>query len=911
MAKEGILISYMKKVYQNINNVKINPIKIYSVEYIDENNCNQIYILQPGDNFCITTIITRNKLNTYLFLDKNGFLYRVQYVTYYCTNCNNKERARIDYFFKTYYPNKLFCHKCFLEKSYDERRKTIKIIKDLPDTDLLKQIKQVFINDKWIEVDNIKKLSWKLVQGLGNKPGEKIVYDNQIVTKIRFTCTECNSLEELSLKKRENSIYQRKDAFYCKVCAYKRWGYFDKKPDEEGEQVTNVKIIAVKTKDNTWHEVSNENIRIKIFELKEGITCKYLIYNGLICTDIKYECKGCRKSYKTPCYVFFMNNFSGFCRYCAPRREETLQKITEANRKHAKDKTIREKIKKTKELKKKNNPEAEKETRKQMSKRMKKLYKDNPEKRYEAAIKTVRFNYNNTSKEIPFNIYKMYHLKKDFLNEDEKRFITIYTEEDAINHIERLGYISDEEIEQKLNIHTSKIKLPQVIKNISSKSFNEQIDEKVEKINNGKIEVQNKPIIIQFKAKLAVFLVNSERIETNLIYGSKYIQFESELLDDGYEYFVSFYENRNKIVIIYNNNYYFPSEFICYCEDCHKKLIESNNNRFITKYILNNKHMYCHECSSKHSNEWKVNGIHFKAPDFIIAVETEDNIWYDILSDDLETFTTGKRKYLKYKGKFTKRIKVRCENCGKEIITEWFLIKNVEHYFCTNCSALNNANNHVKQQSDLFNYLINIKTHHLNEYNLFMQAINYIRINRNNLLLKQSSPQMKVAEYLYSLHLLIIEEYPFIDFKILKNNNIRGMNIKGYNLFDAALVKDKIIIETLGDKWHESFIKYLYAVNYDFYHIQDELQIDTNLIPILDNNKSEKSNYCKNEIERDSTLRKFGWRIIYVTESQVKSNEYKIILNQKLTEYGIIKNNLPTKEFIRNNIHLIIDFKKA
>ena len=844
------LLKSMKAVFQENDSVKINPIRIESVQYIDENDAIQEYTLQPEDNYCIVNIQFRGKKIPYLFLDRNGFLYPVKFVTFYCEFCNHLERNRIDYFFNKKYPDNLICGECAHRKSIEERRNTLNIIEDLPDTEALSQIKEIKVDNKWITVNS--KLEWKIIQGCGNGPGLKLLYNGSIViTEFKYVCKKCGKLKK-------TSVIAVKDIFYCQRCGIATNWYYDTNPEDNGEDISNLTIFAVKTKkDEIWHEVINEDIQIKTLELRKGQPNKYIIYKGLICDEVKYRCKNCGKELSSPAYLYLKNKNFHLCHSCAMRTE------------------------------------------------------GNPEKQYNTAIKTVKSVYDKTSKSLPFEFFKMYHLSNKFLTNDERLFISLYTEE-AIFHLERFGTLTKEVVNQELEEKRKlKEKLLEKRKQETLKeSLIKTINERRKEIDSKKVEIKNMPRIIKFRAVTYIFSFNGTQLNTSLVKNKNLVIFESEILLEGYDYFVSIYRGNKKLIIIYNNLYYIVNKVICLCKDCEKSM-SLRASDFLNKYLLDNKFIdiYCHACSLQHSENWKINGKRFPAPKFIVAVEDNQNQWHNVIFEDLETFATKTRKYLKYEGYFVKRIKVRCENCKKDIITEWYSLSNIKHFYCSDCSALNNVNNHVKEQSALFEYLINIHTCTLDEYNFFMKVINYIRINRNHLLLKQSSPQMKVAEYLYHLHLMVVEEFPFIDFRVLRKNKIRGMNIKGYNLFDAALIKEKIIIETLGDRWHEAFIKYLNAVNYDFYHVQDTLRIDNNLISVLDANKNEKSTYCKNEIQRDSKIRKFGWRIIYITESQVKSNEYKIIIQQKLTEYGVINGNFPTREFIRNNIHLMVDWK--
>ena len=167
----------------------------------------------------------------------------------------------------------------------------IKEVIDLPDTEALKQIVEVLVKDEQVDVKDSDKLSWKKICYSGNRIGIRLSFNDNFVKEIRFICAECGEVKQITVR-------EIKDTFYCLKCATKRYWYYDKAPEDEEEKITDYKIMKVRVvKDNKWYDVTNKDIKVKIFELKKGYPCKHLIYNGLICDEIEFLCKECGKIY--------------------------------------------------------------------------------------------------------------------------------------------------------------------------------------------------------------------------------------------------------------------------------------------------------------------------------------------------------------------------------------------------------------------------------------------------------------------------------------------------------------------------------------------------------------------------------------------------------------------------------------
>ena len=200
----------------------------------------------------------------------------------------------------------------------------IKEIIDLPDTESLKQIVEVLVNGEWVDVKDDDKLSWKELHYNGNKTGIRLSFNDNLVKEIRFICAECGEVKQITVR-------EIKDTFYCPKCATRRYWYFDKAPEDEGEEITDYIVTKVHTiKDNQWHDVTNKDIKVKTFELKKGYLCQHLIYNGLICDEIEFLCKNCNKICHTTWGKVTRKGFSALCQYCATTSEENKKKVAEA-----------------------------------------------------------------------------------------------------------------------------------------------------------------------------------------------------------------------------------------------------------------------------------------------------------------------------------------------------------------------------------------------------------------------------------------------------------------------------------------------------------------------------------------------------------------------------------------------------
>ena len=57
---------------------------------------------------------------------------------------------------------------------------------DLPDTESLKQIREVLIDNKWIEVKDTDELCWKKIEHGRNKVGIKLSFNDKIYLMDNF-----------------------------------------------------------------------------------------------------------------------------------------------------------------------------------------------------------------------------------------------------------------------------------------------------------------------------------------------------------------------------------------------------------------------------------------------------------------------------------------------------------------------------------------------------------------------------------------------------------------------------------------------------------------------------------------------------------------------------------------------------
>lgn len=128
--------------------------------------------------------------------------------------------------------------------------------------------------------------------------------------------------------------------------------YYDLKPDDMGEDTSNLSIIGVRTKiDGQWYEVNQGDYQIKKFALPNSCTCYYLIYNGLICDRLKFRCVKCKKEKDVDWRYFLNKKHINYCVKCVPsiqavrdsiaktvkssiNKEEISQKTKEAMKNH-------------------------------------------------------------------------------------------------------------------------------------------------------------------------------------------------------------------------------------------------------------------------------------------------------------------------------------------------------------------------------------------------------------------------------------------------------------------------------------------------------------------------------------------------------------------------------------------------
>lgn len=325
--RKTYFLKIIRKVQENFNYIEINPVKIKSIEYTDENRTKQKYSLTPEDNYCIIKLKLKlnDKGKLYLFLDKNGYLYPAEYVTYYCKACNKIDRKRVDHFLENY-PNKVFCKSCNMNIYWNHYVPGITQFIDLPRTKSLLQIKEVLINDKWMIINNVNELSWKIVKTKEKKSTPKLFYQDTIVDSIKCICAECGT--EL-----QYSFIKMKKLFHCTICLNKQKASFDLLPDNKGEDMSDSSIIEVRIKkDKTWYKVTKEEIQIKTFEIRHNRPCRHLIYKGLICDKLKYKCKKCGKEEIVSWAKFKLEKFPYLCNHCILAVPEMKEKLRTSKR---------------------------------------------------------------------------------------------------------------------------------------------------------------------------------------------------------------------------------------------------------------------------------------------------------------------------------------------------------------------------------------------------------------------------------------------------------------------------------------------------------------------------------------------------------------------------------------------------
>ena len=306
-----------------------------------------------------------------------------------------------------------------------------KEIIDLPDTETLKQIVKVLVNGEWVDVKDDDKLSWKELHYSENKSGIRLSFNDEFVREIQFICAECGEVKQITVR-------EIKDTFYCPKCATRRYWYFDKAPEDEGEDTSNLPFVKVRTvKDKKWYKVTPDEFQIKTFELKKGYLCRHLIYNGLICDKLKYLCSECGKEVETSWGKFIYTDFSGKCQHCATISEENKKKVSETTKKAMNTPEMYEKMCKIRKQQWKDHPEWKQKS----SERMKKILKERPEVKRKIVNNTKKAMHSSEVVNKTMLGMRASLLKKP-LNVQKKAaeyirsVITNYTEDTFINCIE-------------------------------------------------------------------------------------------------------------------------------------------------------------------------------------------------------------------------------------------------------------------------------------------------------------------------------------------------------------------------------------------------------------------------------------------------------------------------------------------
>ena len=322
--RKMFLLKILRKVQENIEDIKLNPVRIELIKYIDENEIEQEYYLTPSDNYCIVKLNSNGRLR--LLLDKNGYLYPATYIKYYCEICKNSYYKDVDAFFEYNYPDTIFCKHC---RNNTLRNKFIPGINEfikMPRTKSLEQIKEIKLNNKWINDFDNKKLEWGILQVQGKKLNKniKLFYNGESIKSIKYICAKCGNLVEINTP----SIIKMKNIFYCVHCIGRGKSYFDLSSEDKGEDTSDSTIIEVRTKiDKKWHKVTFKDFQIKTFAINSNHPMRQLIYQGKICDKLKYKCKNCGKEKVLSWKKFKEKKFTYLCKNCVQ-----VQKTVNAKR---------------------------------------------------------------------------------------------------------------------------------------------------------------------------------------------------------------------------------------------------------------------------------------------------------------------------------------------------------------------------------------------------------------------------------------------------------------------------------------------------------------------------------------------------------------------------------------------------
>ena len=143
----------------------------------------------------------------------------------------------------------------------------------------------------------------------------------------------------------------------------------------------------------------------------------------------------------------------------------------------------------------------------------------------------------------------------------------------------------------------------------------------------------------------------------------------------------------------------------------------------------------------------------------------------------------------------------------------------------------------------------------------------FINSFRNNLIRNKSQIQALVEYFVKNeLNLQCIDEFPI---------NIYDLNIEHkFFLIDIAF-DNKIGIEVLGDFYHLGLIAFL--------NTSQDKQSIINSMP-----SDFHKNRCINDLFKYEFLKKEGWKILYVTQTQIFNDDWKAMIKMFLHKEGII-----------------------